>query len=366
MIRNKRKLELIDLLLIVMWWVVMVRIFLIIRVLGTFDGVDALSEAKVFTVLRTNLSAGTIGATIMGVITGILEIFVFPFSLRKKSFGGLFLIKSMIYAVTILLVAFIVGLFYYINQGHDFIFALNKLPGFFINLSFAGIFLSGLLISVGLNFVRLVTARFGPGMLAKIITGRYYHPRQEERVFMFLDLFGSTTIAEQLGHIQYSRFIQDCFSDISDITIDYRALVYQYVGDEVVLSWKIGKKFRSDLPLKLFFAYRDYLNLRKEYYIQTYGVFPVFKASVHSGVVTVAEVGVVKTEIAYHGDVLNTAARIQQKCNVFQRDLLISQDFKELLRENRDFEFDLEGELRFKGKSNTVTVFAVRKLPLKA
>jgi len=33
----------------------------------------------------------------------------------------------------------------------------------------------------------------------------------------------------------------------------------------------------------------------------------------------VAEVGEIKTEIAYHGDTINTAARIQEQCNVLKQ-----------------------------------------------
>jgi adenylate cyclase len=43
---------------------------------------------------------------------------------------------------------------------------------------------------------------------------------------MFLDLKGSTTHAERLGHVQFSELIQDCFIDLT-VVIDHQALVYQ-------------------------------------------------------------------------------------------------------------------------------------------
>jgi adenylate cyclase len=52
---------------------------------------------------------------------------------------------------------------------------------------------------------------------------------------------------------------------------------------------------------------------------------------VHLGDVTVSEVGVIKREIAYHSDVLNTAARIQGKCNEFEAGLLVSEELKDNL-----------------------------------
>jgi len=62
------------------------------------------------------------------------------------------------------------------------------------------------------------------------------------------------------------------------------------------------------------FAYDKLLINKSEYYRNKYGMVPKFKAGANSGYVTVAEVGELKKELAYHGEVLNTAARIQGKC----------------------------------------------------
>jgi adenylate cyclase len=51
---------------------------------------------------------------------------------------------------------------------------------------------------------------------------------------------------------------------------------------------------------------------------------PGFKAGLHGGKVVTTQVGDIKSEIVYHGDVLNTAARIQELCNVYGSKLLVS------------------------------------------
>ena len=78
----------------------------------------------------------------------------------------------------------------------------------------------------------------GKGNLLKIVTGQFYVPKEDRRIFMFLDLRSSTAVAERLGHVQYSLLIQDCFRDLA-VVEDFMAEVYQYVGDEAVLVWKI-------------------------------------------------------------------------------------------------------------------------------
>ena len=54
---------------------------------------------------------------------------------------------------------------------------------------------------------------------------------------MFIDLKDSTPIAEKLGHKDYFRFIRDFIYFISIALIEYNGRIYQYVGDEIVVSW---------------------------------------------------------------------------------------------------------------------------------
>jgi len=200
----------------------------------------------------------------------------------------------------------------------------------------------------------------GKGNLAKLVTGKFHTPREELRVFMFLDLKGSTTIAEQLGHLKYSRFIQDCFHDLS-VVDQYRAAIYQYVGDEVVLTWKIELEDSLEDCIKAFYAYENRLQSRADYYEQEYGVQPIFKAGLHLGPVTVVEVGNLKREIAYHGDTINVAARIQEQCKTFDRTLLISDDAHNRIMDMPNYAFENVGEFVLRGRKKSIQLFGVAR-----
>jgi adenylate cyclase len=100
---------------------------------------------------------------------------------------------------------------------------------------------------------------------------------------------------------------------------------------------------------------------KKNYFISTYGVFPEFKAGLSMGLVTVAEVGELKTEIAYHGDVLNTAARIQGYCNKFDKQLLTSESLVEELKQNSDFNFENLGKVELRGKEGLSRIYTCEK-----
>lgn len=174
---------------------------------------------------------------------------------------------------------------------------------------------------------------------------------------MFLDLRGSTTIAEDLGHLRYSMLIQDCFDDLG-VVAEHAADVYQYVGDGVILTWDFREGLRDGNCLAAFFRFRERLTARRAYYLDHYGREPIFSAGVNAGVVTVTEVGRFKREIAYHGDSINTAARIQGRCKELGHDLLISGALADQLPGHRPRFLPL-GSVHLRGKDRDVAIHAV-------
>ena len=95
--------------------------------------------------------------------------------------------------------------------------------------------------------------KFGPGILIPMLIGRFRNPREEERVFMFLDLNNSTALAEKLGHVQYSSFVRDCFQEINNVVQKFLAEIYQYVGDEIVLTWNTNEAIENSRVLDFYF-----------------------------------------------------------------------------------------------------------------
>ena len=105
---------------------------------------------------------------------------------------------------------------------------------------------------------------------------------------------------------------------------------------------------------------RKVFNHRSSYYTATYGVVPDFKAGLHCGPVMVGEIGVVKRDIAFSGEVVGTAARIQSRCNHLEVNLLISHDLKELLAwEGSKLIPEHKGDLLIKGKMVNLPLYTV-------
>ena len=105
--------------------------------------------------------------------------------------------------------------------------------------------------------------------------------------------------------------------DINHILNSFNAQVYQYVGDEIVLTWTVNDGLKSFSCIRFYFACEKKFMDRNKYYTDNYGSVPHFKAGLHMGRVTAVVIGEIKRDIAYHGDTLNTAARIISVWNDF-------------------------------------------------
>lgn len=258
--------------------------------------------------------------------------------------------------------AFLFFIVFFILENLD----LNPINGlreielmFFNKAFFVAVFSYLLAFSFIINFTMEVKKKYGPGNLWHMIIGKYHHPVVEERIFMFLDLKDSTTYAEKLGHIKYSQMIQKCFFYLNEIVFEHKAQIYQYVGDEAVLTWPMKNKSAVQHAINLYFAFKDKLDSKTDMFNTKFGFVPEFKAGINEGKVTAAEVGSIKREIAYHGDVLNTGARIQAKCNELGKSLLVSEIFADEIKNIKGFRKELMGKINLKGKLEAINIYAI-------
>jgi len=311
------------------------------------------------------------GTLIFGVFAGLIAGYVLVFKMsrhyRTKSFVFGVINSGILFILTYFGLA-VIGLFIidlvYFSLHMSFVSALLKSkdnvlfnilsPSFFIN-----VFLFGFLVSCT-QFMLQVSDKFGPGVLWKFITGKYYHPRQEERIFMFLDLRSSTTIAEKMNSKKFFGLMKEIFDDITESILNSQGEIYQYVGDEVVVTWPAEKGLAENNCIQCFFRVQQALEQRKEHYRRVYDLLPSFKAGLHIGEATVGEIGVVKKDIVYSGDVLNTTSRIQAECNNNNVNLLLSSDLVERIQLNAEYQQMALGEIFLKGKKDKVLLYTVR------
>jgi len=196
----------------------------------------------------------------------------------------------------------------------------------------------------------------------KFMLGKYRKPIGEHRIFMFLDIKSSTTLAERLGLENYYALLNDFFNDISEPVQTTNAEIYQYVGDEVVFTWRTKEGINNSNCLKIFYNIRQNIYGKRKYYRDKYGVLPDFKAGLHVGEVISAQIGDIKREIVYNGDVLNTSARIQEQCNVFKRELLISGSLLNQLDINNEFTAEKIDTIKLRGKEKSIELYSLAQM----
>ncbi len=296
------------------------------------------------------------GLAIAGSI-GLLEIFAWRTPVGRKveqaPLGMIILTKGLLYGAVITAV----------ELGEVWVRMILGQPieptirSSFLPLSVVFSFVATFAFIFVLQMGRLVGGR----TLRDIVLGRYYRPRPEDRFFLFVDVVGSTAIAERLGPLSMHRFLNRVFSLAADPVADRRGEIYQYVGDEMVITWTVAAGRVDARPLECFFAIEDALAGAAQGFRRDFAVAPSLRGALHAGPVVTGEVGESKREIVFHGDVLNTAARLEQATRELGHQLLASQEARSLFPALDRFGFSDLGPLAVRGRAAPIQVLAVTR-----
>lgn len=257
------------------------------------------------------LASAATGATIGGLIA-LFEIAARGSAaapLRRAPFWLAFLIRAAIYTIII----FGVGRFMR-AATHD----EEKLAAA-VDIDIV----SALFVAVAFNFAFALRRLIGPRPFFALLTGRYHRPRRENHLVLFLDLLGSTTLAERIGDAAFLSFLDRVYSDMSDTILEAGGEIYRYVGDEIIITWRLDEPHAAK-ALACLIDIRRLLAARGEYYRSAFGAEPRFRAGMHAGTLMVGEIGDLKREIILLGDTMNTAARIEDACRTFGRLTILS------------------------------------------
>lgn len=199
----------------------------------------------------------------------------------------------------------------------------------------------------------------GTRTLRNIVLGRYHRARMEDRFFLFVDIVGSTTLAERLGPVATNRFLDRVFQLASDPVDRCHGEIYQYVGDEMVITWTVPEGRVTARPLACFFAIEAVLGQGAAEFTREFGVAPRLRAALHAGTVIAGEVGGSRRAIVFHGDVMNTASRIENATRDLNRSFLASAAALSRLDDRDNYKLDDLGSQQLRGREGQVRLFAV-------
>jgi adenylate cyclase len=278
------------------------RLLAVVVATGTISGI-------VFNIARgrTLPSAMVVGSAyglIISLVLGSIELFVLDGPMRawlsRLSFAASMVVRSAIYiTITVVIQLLQVG---------EAIAGLSEMSyeTFWLGLIYS------VVLSVLINLALAITNIIGPRTFLNFITGRYHKPIEENRFVLFVDIAGSTGLAERLGGIGIHRLLDHTFRLLTLAVVDYRGEVLNYVGDEVIVTWPERLGAIDCRPLRCFMAMRNELSRASSQFEREFGAVPRIRGSLHFGSVIVGEIGDIKRAIVFNGDVMNTAARLEE------------------------------------------------------
>ncbi|MCB0721743.1 MAG: adenylate/guanylate cyclase domain-containing protein [Ignavibacteriae bacterium] len=317
-----------------------------------------------FKISLNSIIEGMLMGFLIFALSSAFEIYLFRPRYRKLKFSYILLFRLIFYVAA---VSFSVLLVWVLNEarlentGFMQVITSGQVKDFILRDEFLRILIFAIVVSILVIYISQMNYLLGQNVLMRYMSGKYYKPIEEERFFMFLDLTSSTTLAERTRPLEYHKFLNNYFFDVNDPIVSTRGEIFQYAGDQVVITWTKKNGLRKANCIRCFFKIKHKLDTLQEDYVKRFGMFPKIKAGLHFGKVIVGEIGDSKKEIVYHGDVINTASRIQEECNTLGSNFLISREVLDIVELPEAYRKELMGRFLLKGKEHEVEIYSVEE-----
>jgi class 3 adenylate cyclase len=211
---------------------------------------------------------------------------------------------------------------------------------------------------VGIVVMRTVHF-IGIETLFHLTIGTYHRPVIQEKVLVFLDINGSTRLAEELGPVRTKSLVGKFLFDISKPITDHGGEIYLYKGDGLIALWDWREAIRDNRILRVIDAIFATIGREQAGFLEQFGVVPSFRIGVHGGEVVVSEQGDTKRAIGVYGSTINIAARMEEAAKVHNVSCVVSGDVAEALCE-RDGRLLPIGHEKVRGIFAEIPIFEYR------
>lgn len=329
---------------------------------GVLLGLLYASLSHGFQSFRFFAIGGSIGLLI-GLNVAFLEFIVFEGSMRRLNFTLLFLLRIFAYLFsTTIIILFILILFRMFRFDLNFhaVLQSQEFRNYLQTRDYISANLYALALNIIVNFTLQMNRKMGQGVLAGFILGQYYKPHQTEMFIMFIKVRNAKKIVDILGRLDYHRYLNEVIFDLTDIAINRKANIHEYVEEDIVLVWNLTKGRENANCIRIYFEMKDKISTRKEYYFEKYRIIPKLKASLHFGKVIQGEIGDIKSDIKYHGDTMNTVSRILGVAND-EDDFLASEEAIAKLELPVIYDSTEKGPVKLKGKARQVNLYSLKE-----
>jgi adenylate cyclase len=261
---------------------------------------------------------GAFNAVLIGAGIGLFEEFYVqgPHGNWMREMHPL---RSIFIYILVVIVLYLVAL----HVTHLVLGRLDDLPVVYRRLPYGITFFTTFSI-VGILMIR-VAHFIGLRTLLDLVIGTYHRPVEEQKVLLFLDINGSTALAERLGALTMRSFVRKFLSDVSQPIVDYGGEIYLYKGDGLIAIWNWADAVKADAILRAVDAMFAAVAREREAYRRPFGAVPGFRVGIHGGPVIVSEQGDAKRSIGIYGDAINIAARMEEAARAHNVRCVISE-----------------------------------------
>lgn len=203
-----------------------------------------------------------------------------------------------------------------------------------------------------LKVVDMVGARH----IFHFLIGTYHRPVSRERIVLFLDMVGSSTVAERLPAKDSMAFVARFIFDASLAFRIKGGDIINYTGDGLAVLWPLDK---ADQAVESVALLKTIIKKNKDLYQKQFGTIPKFRIGIHGGEVIISQIGEEKLFIGLYGDVVNTAARLEQMCKELNESLIFSKTVRQYMSLDMKERTKHLGKREIRGREGKIDIFTL-------
>jgi adenylate cyclase len=219
-----------------------------------------------------------------------------------------------------------------------------------------------LLVALIIIAILRIRDLIGRQRFVNLLLGRYRTPTVEERIFLFIDLAGSTQYAEKFGDIKLMELLGALFTTIAEPVRRHAGTIDDYVGDAAIISWQMDKGLERARCIRCAIEILEIIERDGPSWKRNFGMVPKLRAALYGGPVVTAEIGSDHHKITYFGDTINTTARLESMCKDLDEQVLISTNLLERIKIPDGMEVYDHGLQAIRGRDSELAVCALRPM----
>jgi adenylate cyclase len=182
------------------------------------------------------------------------------------------------------------------------------------------------IVLVAVVFILEMKSLLGGRVIANTLLGNYSAPTVKHRIFLLVDMVGSSEAATQLGDQRFHGFLSDVFRIVEGSVENNGGEIYTFIGDALIASWPLGEKPKNAGVVNACIAMLGGLEAAGANFYGRYGIEPRIRMVMHGGPVVLGQYGETRRQVTYLGEVLNVTSRMERFAKQTGYEMLVSRE----------------------------------------